>query len=442
MKTVNKIMMLILVIQIILFLSSCNKKPTEPGIETKLNLTLEDVSCTEAWIKLTSSNITTGQSTIIQILKNGNVAQTISLLSADTVLYVDSLLPKQSYRIQAKVQISNKPIVSNELNVVTMDTTSHNFSWQSWEFGQHSSSTLYDVAIIDENNIWAVGEIYMLDSLGRPDPNAYNAVHWDGTKWELLRIPYHYNGQNYYSGIRAIYAFNKNDIWFGIASLIRWNGIEYKSIDTSPFFPALINKMWGSSSEDFYIVGNNGNIAHWDGVRWTRIESGTDLRINDIWGDYNEKTGKTEILAIAAELDVNRGSKVLRIEGNSVTEEYNNGLSWDVGGIWFKSGRRYYIAGAGIHQKHYLSDSVWKRYSPGVVTNYVGYGIKGSDINNVFAVGSFLEIVHYNGFSWHNYLNEIFSTVGALSRIAIVENLIVAVGLNGSKAIIFSGKRN
>ena len=38
---------------------------------------------------------------------------------------------------------------------------------------------LYDVAIIDENNIWAVGEIWIADtsSLGY---TKYNAVHWDG----------------------------------------------------------------------------------------------------------------------------------------------------------------------------------------------------------------------------------------------------------------------
>ena len=46
------------------------------------------------------------------------------------------------------------------------DTTSHNFTWQTFTFGEHSSSTLYDVAIINDSSIWAVGEIYMNDSLG------------------------------------------------------------------------------------------------------------------------------------------------------------------------------------------------------------------------------------------------------------------------------------
>ncbi|GAB6283729.1 MAG: hypothetical protein STSR0008_25320 [Ignavibacterium sp.] len=46
-----------------------------------------------------------------------------------------------------------------------MDTTSHNFSFETWTFGgEAGSSVLYDVAIIDENNIWAVGEIRISDT--------------------------------------------------------------------------------------------------------------------------------------------------------------------------------------------------------------------------------------------------------------------------------------
>ncbi|PID55607.1 MAG: hypothetical protein CR986_10730, partial [Ignavibacteriae bacterium] len=43
------------------------------------------------------------------------------------------------------------------------DTTFQNFTFKKWEFG-NTYSHLYDVAIIDENNIWAVGEIYTEDT--------------------------------------------------------------------------------------------------------------------------------------------------------------------------------------------------------------------------------------------------------------------------------------
>ena len=69
-----------------------------------------------------------------------------------------------------------------------MDTTSHNFTWQSWTFGEHSSSVLYDVEIIDENNIYAVGKIYMNHSLGQPDLQPYGMAIWDGQTWELKKI--------------------------------------------------------------------------------------------------------------------------------------------------------------------------------------------------------------------------------------------------------------
>ena len=83
----------------------------------------------------------------------------------------------------------------------TIDTTSHNFTFQTWTFGEHSSSTLYDAAIIDDNNIWAVGEIYLNDSTGQPDPQPYAAAHWNGTEWKLMKVSYHdYNQTVKYPG--------------------------------------------------------------------------------------------------------------------------------------------------------------------------------------------------------------------------------------------------
>jgi len=71
---------------------------------------------------------------------------------------------------------TNEPLDNNN----NQDTTSHNFTFQTFTFGEHSSSVLYDVAIVNDSSIWAVGEIYLNDSLGQPDPIAYNSTHWDG----------------------------------------------------------------------------------------------------------------------------------------------------------------------------------------------------------------------------------------------------------------------
>ncbi|GEM_PF-3371976 len=95
-----------------------------------------------------------------------------------------------------------------------MDTTSHNFIWRIFTFGgKAGSSFLYAVAIIDENNIWAVGEIYLKDSLENPDPLPYNAVHWNGSEWELKRIKTNdCGGVDYSPKISFLLSFSKEGI--------------------------------------------------------------------------------------------------------------------------------------------------------------------------------------------------------------------------------------
>ena len=61
-----------------------------------------------------------------------------------------------------------------------MDTTSHNFTWVIDTLGDYGSY-LNDVAIIDENNIWVVGNI-------ETDSGEYNAAHWDGIDWDFLGL--------------------------------------------------------------------------------------------------------------------------------------------------------------------------------------------------------------------------------------------------------------
>ncbi|MCK6615173.1 MAG: glucosyl transferase, partial [Ignavibacteriaceae bacterium] len=165
---------------------SCSE-PASPYGQTDITLTALDASCTEVWLELKFSNL--AQPANVAIQKDGKDYHRILSLNRDTLLVFEDLEPSTNYSFRAIIRYEGKDDkISNTVQVRTMDTTSHSFTWETFTFGEHSSSTLYDVAIIDENNIWAVGEIYMKDSLGNPDPNAYNAVHWDGTNWELKKI--------------------------------------------------------------------------------------------------------------------------------------------------------------------------------------------------------------------------------------------------------------
>ncbi len=97
--------------------------------------------------------------------------------------------------------------------------------------------------------------------------------------------------------------------------------------------------------------------------------------------------------------------------------------------------------GAGIHYKGLLQEPVWNFYQSGVVTRYSSGGVCGNSANDVFVVGSFFEVVHFNGLTWHNYRNEIPYSSGALGRVAVKGNLVIAVGLMGQQAAVLVGRR-
>ncbi len=442
MHYLHRIFLLLTVTFILVQLQSCNT--TEPPSNQTLTLELEDVSCTEAWIKLTTTNLQLPAT--INLLRDGNLSETINLLGADTLLYVDSLLPNQSYRFRTIIQLPNQSITnsSNELTVTTMDTTSHNFTWQSWEFGQHSSSTLYDVAIIDENNIWAVGEIYMLDSLGNPDPNAYNAVHWDGTKWELKKI----GGQGGWA-CHTVFAFSANDIWF--EGNIHWNGSTYTAhMNGWPLMPNgdgwQVNKMWGSSSEDLYAVGNNGNIAHWDGRKWTKIESGTTIALLDVWGSpdgtvwacgYNSNYSITTLIKIKNEVTI-------KLYEGSPNNQNNNLYIGPLSGGWTNSKFFTYLLNWGALYRQDNKEELDLSTLSQPFFYDVAFSICANGKNDIIVSGESGMFGHYNGVRFYELPDLRRSNLQYLAS-DIKGNLFITVGWDYStiqtKAIITVGTR-
>ena len=327
------------------------------------------------------------------------------------------------------------------------DTTSHNFSWTIDTIGTRNSY-LKDVAIINENDIWAVGEIHTdetdrYDSLGNWQP-PFNAVHWQGTGWELLRIPAVTSMGTMSRGpMLSVFAFASDKVWIfsQAGSYAYWNGSEWKSKYVSERVGS-ITKMWGSSSQDMYFVGTNGNITHYDGQSWQRLESGTDIDIQDIWGAKNPATGEYEIIAVASYKNYGRGMKLLKITGTSVSKLDTAGLHVNESSVWFIPEKIYYITGNGVFKKNCLNDtSSWNKETghPDIYKDF----IRGNAENDVFIVGSFGLVSHYNGANWKYFSgNELPSFYGVWSKCAVQTGIIAAVGVSNSKGIILRGCRN
>ncbi len=440
-KRPNKnLITVILIISVLMQLSCDTTEPPDPPPPDlrKITLTFENASCTEVWLKIKADSLTLP--TEIKLLKD-SIAQYIILTTQDTVLYFNSLLPNQAYNYQA-VLSTDTTIKSEKVTAQTLEPTSHNFTWQTWEFGQHSSSVLYDVAIIDENNIWAVGEIYMNDSLGNPDPTFYNAAHWDGNNWELKRILY----QGSIWSIKTIYAFNENDIWF--SAFVRYLNGHFIDLP----IPAIlmgwsINKIWGSSSNDLYVVGNSGNIAHYNGTSWTKIESGTTLHLTDIYGntDGNIYSAGVDIPNIKGVVVKNSTTSIwdVMIEGEIIDEsQLFAKLFGSFGAVWIDEIGTIYTGGDFLYQ---FKNSKWD-FVRSLPENYLGgdqyyigylYSIRGNKSNDIIVAGDRNTLRHFNGLDWseigipYNPYRSIF-----WRSVRIKDNLSVAVGHEGIKAKI------
>jgi hypothetical protein len=441
MKTI--IIFLLFVISLCFISCDTNEPPLPPDEEKPtLELKLEDASCTEAWITLTTINLQLPTTvTFKQFNSTGDtISQILNLNTQDSLLYIDSLLPKQTYTFIAS-HSGLSGFSSNELNVTTLDTTSHDFTFQSWTFGTIGSSTLYDVAIINENNIWAVGEILVADT-SQNGYTLYNAVHWDGNEWELKRIMFYticgQQNQNAYPA-SSIFAFSVNDIWVGMqgSQIARLN--DTTQIGTY-CIPISVRKLWGTDSQNIYAVGINGQIAHYNGQGWTQIESGTELDFHDIYGATDTKTGEQQILAVCTRnLPLDKG--IYKIEGNTAVEISSSPIQWELYALWFIPNRHYYVIGNGIYEKKSLTDPAWKDNGFDI-THYATTGIRGTDLNGVFIAGAFGEFLHFNGISWKSYINETGWFSGSYGGIAVKNNLVVTVGYEGAQAKILKGYRN
>jgi len=323
-----------------------------------------------------------------------------------------------------------------------LDTTSHNWNWQTFTFGGASSSALYDVAIINDTLAYAVGAVYLNDSTGQIDQQPYNLAIWDGKMWRLQKVAYYYQGQPFFGPFQCIYAFSSNDIWF--AGQVHWDGQSFNSMElpSSVWGSYRVIKMWGTSSANLYIVGDGGSIAHYDGSSWTKVESGTSLDFQDIYGANDSQTNQTEILAVASELDINHGNKIVSIQGTTAVPINSSGLSWSIVGVWFVTDEEYYIVGDGIGQKHSLQDtSPWTVYPTAALAKYYSESIRGNAINDIIIVGAYGDILHYNGSTWKDYSDQTSLANGAFTSVAMKGNLVIAVGGNGPQAVITMGRR-
>ena len=316
------------------------------------------------------------------------------------------------------------------------DTTSNNFTFQTFTFGNTSagSSYLNDVAIINDTDIWAVGAVYLTDSTGKPDPFPYNAVHWDGKSWNLIKIAVQTSYGKVIAPFYGIYAFSANDIWISSGVPIHGDGqtwTQYNLFDMGVLSQndGYLTKIFGTSSTDLYFVGTKGTIAFYNGI-WQKIESGTTTKIGDIWG------ANGTILCAVSNKATPGDLKILKVSSTNTVDSISWNTGREVQSIWFSDTSKVFACGDGVFIRG--ANRAWTEQKS--LPSYYSNRIRGIANNDVIVCGDYGLLAHYNGVSWVSYnLPNALSLV--LSSLDFKRNTVVVTGYDGSNAYIIMGKR-
>ena len=419
-------------------------------LEEIINLELISTFTTTSRFKVSIPDSTLTWS--FNLYRDGNNVLTTNINQKDTIIVDGGLTPNTQYSYQA-FWINEDIAVDTSENVTaqTMDTTSHNFTWEIDTLGGYGSY-LRDVAIVDENNIWVVGMIKIPDpdsSFNGTGWESFNAAHWDGVEWELIRLEYSDFGEAI-EGI-AIIAFSENDILVSAGTLFDWDGTEWNRWDIEiGTFPGGINTLWGISSSNLYFVGREGRIVHYDGSTFTEMESGTEINLLDVHGNGEN------VFATGYESSGTWGGHSIALaleDGQWVTVRHEDSFTpfgvsdWGlISSVWAGEEEAYYMTYAGLKYYDYATRETGIKYTMwemGTSSAHIEI-IRGNDINDVLLARRPGAFYHFNGMSW-SVNDDIQNQYDVyIAGMDFQENIFVTIGWYhpSEQAIIVRGFRN
>jgi len=160
---------------------------------------------------------------------------------------------------------------------------------------------------------------------------------------------------------------------------------------------------------------------------WRKLESGTTVRLLDVWGTPNG----SEVWTCGWENS--GGAMILRyVKGTLQT-------IWDeqvprppfvyhglIGTLYAPNNTTVFLSGTGDVFQQSLLNVGFVRQHPVDLVNYA-YRIRGTAVNDLCVSGDFAMLWHWNGSTWHRY-TELTNMNDRLYGLAVSAAMVVAVG--------------
>ncbi|MBU1065426.1 hypothetical protein KKC74_11580 [bacterium] len=424
----------------VLYPISCKDCTTEPPENPDYDIQLSVIESAPTYVRLSVSISDSGCVRQYALQRDSVMVMSDTLFGKDTILIDSDLEPSTTYQYRILIQNKGKTIDASEpIPVLTPELSGHYvYSWDIDTLGDDNSH-LNDVFIVDENNVWAVGDIDTGDS-------SYNAIHWDGEKWSLINIEVEYLGRTYFKKLTSILYFNNNDIWVtDLCSPLHWDGESWNfyHLYDMGLDACVGDGIWGTSSSDLYFIGKDGAIVHYDGQTFEKMDTGTKVDLTDIWGEIDPETGDAHIW-VCGNADNSLASVILYLkdgEWQKIYERYaddTNSLDDVVrynphcNTIWtHPSSEKLWVGGG--YGLFTLDDKFSPtKYTEIDVLGEIGYfsypgKIRGNNPYDIFITGAYSSLYHYNGQTWHRY-QELYDEDNRIGALDLTEDSIFIVG--------------
>ena len=265
-------------------------------------------------------------------------------------------------------------------------------------------------------------------------------MKFDGSNW----VPDKERG-----GLFTIWGFNNNDLWVAGNSVEHfdgqnWIGIDFVYIhsqivvrDTILFNNIPYLSIWGTGSDNLFLGNLWGKIIHWNGNKGSVMNFQSVEAVRDIWG-----ISENNIYAATGTIDGNRNSELYHFDGTSWNlvikgsiSPGSNELTGPFYSVWTYDNTELYAAGGTVAKR------IGNQWSEDIV-GFIVHDLKGDKPNNIFAVGSYGNVIHYNGNDWYSYKSQLNNGIH-LRCVFVIGNDVFMGGWDGTTAAyIIHGNSN
>jgi len=316
---------------------------------------------------------------------------------------------------------------------IDKDSAAHAFVWTEYVNQIPGETNLTGVWVFGPNDIIII---------------ANSIWHFDGTNFSVIPAfdQTHNNvtlngAMNGYS----IFAFSKTDYW-----LVHGSDVLHTGDGTyfNDYRPGSSNACWGSSPNDVFVVGNSGQIHHFDGTSFSQMTSNTTKNIRKIWG-----TSDNNIWACGNNQSTGE-SVLLHYDGSTWTEQDLSKLGQiGVGkhaliGVWTCDSASHHItvaSGSFVYRTTdntlWHSDTLMNALGGG---SYAGINnVRGNSSTDFMVQGSGGFLSHWNGKTWFFY-SQLFSWSDPsydINAFSFTGNTAAMVGYKGGQGYLAVGRR-